>query len=187
MKKKFILSFLFITGVLMLPAQTSGSGEGWFGDLKGGIRIQKSQKLYWENGFAFDLTIPRIAVKRIHLGMSYVTTRLGSAMGTNAIKQDNFLLSPGYYFRHQKKLQPFTRLNVGYFHADYEYAVFDALPNSALLLSLDAGLSYEFRMPVTLSLSAGYNFNSGTGTAGPGTLYPVFYQMSVFYTLLKSK
>ena len=187
MKKKFVLSILFITCVLCLYAQTSGTKAGWPGELKGGIRIQKAQKLYWENGFAFDFTSVRLADRRIHLGVSYVTTRLGSAMGTNAIKQDNFLFSPGYFFRHQKKLQPFTRLNMGYFHADYEYAIFDVLPNNAFLFSLDAGMSYEFKMPITISLSAGFNLNTGNGSAGPGTLYPVFYQMSIYYTLLKRK
>jgi hypothetical protein len=76
-------------------------------------------------------------------------------------------------------------LNTGYFHADYEEDIFDVLPNNAFLFSVDAGLSYEFRIPLTVSLSAGYNLISGTGTSGPGTLYPVFYQMSVFYTIFK--
>jgi hypothetical protein len=187
MKKKTILSMLFIACVLYLPAQTSGTKAGWPGELKGGIRIQKAQNLYWENGFAFDFNSPLIADRRIHLGVSYVTTRLGSAMGTNAISQDNFLLSPGYYFRHKKQLQPFTRLNVGYFHADYEYAIFDVLPDNAFLFSVDAGLSYEFKVPLTICLSSGYNLNTGNGSAGPGTLFPVFYQMSIYYTLLKKK
>lgn len=187
MKKKLVLSFLFIASLLCLQAQTSDTKDGWLGELKGGIRIQKSQKLYWENGFAFDFKSPKILDNRVHLGLSYVTTRLGSAMGSNAIKQDNFLFSPGYFFRHQKQLQPYARLNLGYFHADYEYAIFDALPNSAFLFSIDAGLSYEFKIPLTIHLGAGYNLNTGNGSSGPGTLYPVFYQMSFFYTILKQK
>ncbi len=187
MKKIFYLSILFISFVLCAQAQSSGTNNGWPGELKGGIRIQKAQKLYWENGFTFDFASPKIANSRIHLGASYVTTRLGSAMGTNAIKQDNYLISGGYYFRHQKQFQPFTRLNTGYFHADYEEAIFDVLPNNAFLFSIDAGLSYELKIPLTFSLSAGYNLNSGSGTSGPGTLYPVFYQMSIYYTLLKQK
>jgi hypothetical protein len=187
MTKKLVLSILFITSVLFLQAQYSGSKDGWLGELKGGIRIQKTQKLYWENGFAFDFTSPKIANRSIHFGVSYVTSRLGSAMGTNAIKQDNFLISSGYHFRHKKQLQPFTRLNMGYFHADYEDAIFDVLPNKSFLLSLDAGLSYEFKAPITINLSAGYNLISGNGPSGPGTLYPFYYQMSIFYTILKQK
>ena len=37
-----------------MQAQTSGAEDAWLGELKGGIRIQKTQKLYWENGFALD-------------------------------------------------------------------------------------------------------------------------------------
>ncbi|MEI6047327.1 MAG: hypothetical protein WCS03_00385 [Bacteroidota bacterium] len=187
MQKKFVLSVLFISSVLCSQAQSSGTNDGWLGELKGGIRIQKAQKLYWENGFSFDYTSPKIADSRIHFGVSYVTTRLGSAIGSNAIKQDNYFISGGYYFRHQKQFQPFTRLNTGYFHADYEEDIFDVLPNTSLLFSVDAGFSYEFKIPVTASLSAGYNLKSGSGISGPGTLYPFYYQMSIFYTILKKK
>jgi len=185
MTKKLVLSILFIVSVLCSQAKTPGSKEGWFGELKGGVRIQKTQKLYWENGFAFDFTSPRIADQSIHFGVSYVTSRLGSATSSNAIKQDNFLVSSGYHFRNKKDLQPFTRLNIGYFHADYEEAVFDVLPNSSFLFSLDAGLSYEFKIPLTMNLSAGYNLISGNGSSGPGTLFPIFYQMSIYYTFFK--
>jgi hypothetical protein len=184
MKKKVVFCTLFISTVLCLQGQSSTKAD-WLGELKGGFRFQKTQKLYWENGFTFDFTSPKIADSRIHFGASYVTSRLGSAMGSNAIKQDNFLISAAYHFRHQKQFQPFARLNTGYFHADYEEDIFDVLPNSAFLFSIDAGLAYEFSIPLTVSLSAGYNLNSGSGTSGPGTLYPVFYQMSFFYTILK--
>ena len=187
MKKEIFLAVLFISSVFCVPAQSSGAKDGWSGELKGGIRIQKAQKLYWENGFAFDFASPKIWDSRIHFGLSYVSSRLGSAIGSNAIKQDNYLISAGYHFRHQKQFQPFVRLNTGYFHADYEEDIFDVLPNEALLLSIDAGLSYEFKIPLTASLSAGYNLNAGTGSSGPGTLFPVFYQMSIFYTLLTKK
>lgn len=187
MNKGIILTIIFISSVFCLHAQSPGTNDRWLGELKGGIRIQKTQKLYWENGFALDFASPKIADSRIHLGVSYVTTRLGSAMSSNAIKQDNYLISAGYHFRHEKQFQPFTRLNIGYFHADYEEDIFDVVSDKAFLFSIDAGLSYEFRIPLTASLSAGYNLNAGTGSAGPGTLYPVFYQMSIFYTVLNKK
>jgi len=185
MNTKIVLFTLLITSVLSLEAKSYGSRNRWFGDLKGGIRIQKAQKLYWENGFSFDFNSPKILDSRLHLDASYVTTRLGSAMGTNAIKQDNYLLGAGYHYRPKKQLQPFTRLNMGYFFADYEEAIFDVLPNTAFLLSIDAGLCYEFELPLTISLSAGYNLNTGNGTSGPGTLFPVFYQLSIHYTMIK--
>ncbi len=174
--------------MLVFPAWYSfGANHSWQGELKGGLKIQKTQKLYWENGFCFDYSSPRIADSKIHFGASFVTSRLGSALGSNAIKQDNYLLNAGYYFRHLKQLQPFVRLSLGYFHADYEEAMFDELSNSAFLFPVDAGLNYNFNFPVSFSLSAGYNFNSGSGTSGPGTLYPVFYQLSIFYSIFKNK
>ncbi|WP_157663272.1 hypothetical protein [Polaribacter sp. SA4-12] len=187
MIKKHVFAFIFITSMISFQAQTPDAKTDWIGELKLGIRTQKAQKLYWENGFAVDFTSPKISNKHIRLGFSYVTTRLGSAMGTNAIKQDNFLVNMGYYFRHQKKLQPFTRLNTGFFYADYESDIFDEIPNTAFLFAIDAGISYKFDAPFTVHLSAGYNLNTGNGSSGPGTLYPVFYQMSIFYTILKKK
>jgi hypothetical protein len=88
MKKKLVFCTLFISTVLCLQGQSSTNAD-WLGELKGGFRFQKAQKLYWENGFALDFASPKIADRRIHFGASYVTSRLGSAMGSNAIKQDN--------------------------------------------------------------------------------------------------
>lgn len=185
MNKKIALVFIFISAILSSQAQNSDQENDWLGELKGGVRIQKTQKLYNENGLTFDFTSPKMVNNRLHFGLSYVSTRLGSAIGSNAIKQDNFLLGIGYYFRDQKKLQPFTRVNMGYFRADYESAIFDALDNDAFLFSIDVGLSYDFKAPFSASLSTGYNINSGDGLEGPGTLHPVFYQLSIYYTIFK--
>lgn len=187
MKNGIVLALLFMSAIFTAHAQSSAANDGFPGELKGGIRIQKAQKLYWENGISLDFASPKIWDSRIHFGLSYVSSRLGSAIGTNAIKQDNYLFSAGYHFRRHKQLQPFIRVNTGYFHADYGEDIFDVLPNKAFLFSLDAGLSYEFRIPLTASVSAGYNLNAGNGSSGPGTLFPVFYQMSLFYTLLTKK
>jgi hypothetical protein len=185
MIKAYALVLLSFFATINIRAQTpSGNLPA---ELKGGVRVQKAQKLYWENGFTLDYANPKLMNRKVHLGVSYVSSRLGSAIGSNAIKQDQFFISGAYHFRSQKKLQPFTRLNTGFFHADYEKAIFDDLPNNAFLLSSDGGLYYSFDAPVTAGLSVGYNFSSGSGSSGPGTLYPVFYQMSIYYTLLKKK
>lgn len=178
MRKMFVLFALIVFVSLGLSGQTTETGT-W----KGGFRLQKTQKLYLENGFAVDYACAKLLDGRIHFGASYVSSRLGSALASNAIKQDNYLLNTAFHFRPQKSLQPFVRLNLGYFYADYESPLFDALPNSTLMTALDAGLSYEFKIPLTLEVSAGYNLSAGTGIAGPGTLFPVFYQMSLLYTL----
>jgi len=166
-----------------ISMQAQGDSTAVSRNLKAGIRIQKTQKLYWENGFAFDYSCSKLWDKKLHLGISYVTSRLGSAINSNAIKQDNYLFSAAYHFRHTASLQPIARLNLGYFYADYEDPIFNSLDNSAFLVSIDAGLYYQFDFPLSIGLTVGYNLSSGNGESGPGSLYPIFYQMSLFYTV----
>ncbi|HEY0056069.1 MAG TPA: hypothetical protein VGB63_11980 [Pedobacter sp.] len=144
-----------------------------------GIRLQKSVGLYYENGITAQYNFN----KRWTGGISYVSSRLGSALGTNALKQDNFIISGGYHFRPSKSLKPFLRFNTGYFSADYESEIFETLPNSSLLASLDAGLAYQFKSPLKINFSVGYNAISGDGLDSPGTLYPVFLQSSITWNI----
>lgn len=147
-----------------------------------GLRFQKTQDLYFENG----ITAQYHLTKRWGLGSSYYTSRLGSAMSSNAIKQDNFILSAAYFFRPDRILKPFIRANTGYFTADYESEIFEKLTHTSALVSADAGLVYHFKIPLKLSFSLGYNAITGRGDAGAGTLYPVFYQTSITWNILKT-
>lgn len=146
-----------------------------------GIRVQKTEGLYWENGVSADYTADFLLHKHVHLKLSYVTSRLGTALATNAIRQDNYILGADWRFMPDKPFQIFTGLNTGFFHADMENSVFNVLPHNSLLLSVEAGLSYKFKKPFGVNLSAGYNVISGDGVSSPGTLFPVYYQLSVFY------
>jgi hypothetical protein len=148
-----------------------------------GLRFQKTVDLYYENG----ITGQYYFTNQVVFGASYITSQLGSAMGSNAIKQDNYILSGSYFFRPKKLLQTFLRLNTGYFTADYESNIFKNLQNSSALLSLDGGLLYSFKTPIKLNLSLGYNVFTGDGVNGAGTLYPVFFQTSVMWNLKKTK
>ncbi len=151
-----------------------------------GVRLQKSVNLYYENGVTAQYTNDRLFSKRLYFGLSYVTSRLGSAIGSNAIKQDNIFLSTTYFFRPDRKLQPFLRLNTGYFHSDLEEEIFDDLPNSSLLLSPEAGLRFKTNSPIKIGASIGYNLITGDGSKGPGTLYPVFIQSSITWIILNN-
>lgn len=152
-----------------------------------GLRFQKSVNLYYENGVTARYSDERLLSRQLYLGFSYVTSRLGSAMGSNAIKQDNFIFSGTYYFQPEKTIQPFISMNIGYFYADYEYAVFDDLPNSSILLSPEAGLSYQTSLPLKIGASLGYNLITGDGIEGPGTIYPVYFQTSITWDVLNKK
>ncbi len=148
-----------------------------------GFRFQKTINLYHENGITLQYADERVLSKRLFIGFSYVSSRLGTAMGSNAIKQDNFLISGTWMFRPQRSLQPFLRLNTGYFIADYEDPVFDVLPNSSILISPETGVSYRFTFPLKVSISLGYNVITGDGIDGPGTLYPLYVQTSITWNI----
>jgi len=146
-----------------------------------GVRLQKSLHLYWENGFTLHYAHTGVLRGDLHAGLTYATSRWGSAWHSNAIRQDQYLLSGTYYFRHEKRWQPFIRANTGYFWADMEEAIFEVLPHQSLLLSAEGGIRFRFRTPLRVAPSLGYNFITGDGISGPGTLYPVFYQITMTY------
>jgi len=175
MKKILVLLVAVMLLSPVAKAQTAST------ELGVGLRFQKTEKLYWENGVGLDYTSDFLLKKHIHLKMSYASSRFGSAMIGNAVRQDNILVGADWRFRPQKPLQIFAGLNTGFFHADMENSTFAVLPHNSLLLSGEAGLFYKFKFPLAASFSAGYNLITGNGVAGPGTLFPVFYQLSVLY------
>jgi hypothetical protein len=148
-----------------------------------GVRLQKTVNLYSENGIAVSYSDKGLLADMLYFGVSYASSRLGTAFHSNAIKQDNYLVSAAWYFRRNRVIRPFIRANGGYFSADYGEKIFDVLPRSSALLSSDLGVSFQTGLPVKISTSLGYNFITGNGLSGPGTLYPVFYQLTVSWNL----
>ncbi len=152
-------------------------------ELNGGLKVQKAVHLYWENGFTVDYTNNHLWQKRVRLGFSYCTSRVGTAFHSNAIKQDNYLVSAALNFRNQQLFQPIVKLNTGFFYSDMEEEIFNVLPHKSALLSFEAGVAIKPKYPVKLMASFGYNFITGDGISGPGTLYPLYYQLSLLYVL----
>lgn len=152
-----------------------------------GLRLQKSINLYAENGVTVQFAHPKLAARRLYLGASYITSRLGTAFRSNAIKQDNYLATVSYYFRPTWIIQPVVKANGGYFKATYGNALFDDLPQTSLLVSPELGLCYCPNIPLKVNASLGYNVLTGDGLSGPGTLYPVFVQTSITWNLLKKE
>lgn len=150
-----------------------------------GVRLQKTVNLYYENGFTVQYANDLLLSGRLYLGATYVSSRFGSAFLSNALEQDNFFLSATYYFRPQRVIQPFIRLNTGYFISDLEEAIFEDLPNSSILLSPEFGVGVHTGTPLKINASFGYNTITGNGISGPGTLYPLFVQTSITWNLLK--
>ena len=150
-----------------------------------GIRLQKSIGLYTENGLTAQYSHPKLVAGRLGIGLSYVTSRLGTALNSNAIKQDNVLATAAYYFRPKWLIQPVVKANVGYFMADYGSDLFNILPRTSLLASPELGLCYCPDFPLKVAGSIGYNLLSGNGVSRPGTLFPVFVQTSITWTIFK--
>ena len=165
--------------LLLLTGSAIGQHRANTPELDVGIRLQKSIGLYTENGVTVQYNHPKLVAGRLAVGVSYVTSRLGTALNSNAIRQDNYLVSAAYYFRPNWLIRPVGRVNMGYFRADYGDALFNELPQTSALASPELGLCYCSNFPLKVNASVGYNLLSGNGLTGPGTLYPVFVQTSI--------
>lgn len=153
-------------------------------NLQIGPAFQKTHNMYWENGITVQYSFANFKTDQLYVGLSYNTSRLGSAWGSNAIKQDSYLAFASWYLRKEKNLRFPLKLNVGYFRADLEYEFFDDLPNSAFLLSPELGLSYSFeKLPIETQLTTGYYINLQDEGHSPGTLQPLYYRLSILYQL----
>lgn len=150
-----------------------------------GLRLQKAVGLYAENGLTAQYTSQKLASQRLYFGVSYVTSRLGTAFRSNAIRQDNFLVNASYFFRPRWVVRPVARLNAGYFVADYGSELFNDLPRTSPLLSPELGLCWCPKFPLKVHASVGYNLLTGDGLTGPGTLYPVFVQTSLTWNVFQ--
>ncbi len=177
-----LLASFVLTGV---AGSATGQDTPQRAVLDVGVRFQKAIGLYTENGVTVQYTHPKLLRRRLYVGASYVTSRLGTALSSNAIKQDHLFATVSYYFRPKWLIQPVVKVNGGYFRADYGDALFDELPQTSLLVSPELGLCYCPKFPLKINASIGYNLLTGNGTAGPGTLYPVFVQTSLTWNLLK--
>ncbi|MDZ7725629.1 MAG: hypothetical protein U5R06_23095 [candidate division KSB1 bacterium] len=145
--------------------------------------MQKTHQLYWENGITLDYTHDCLLDQHLHVGLSFISSRFGTALNSNALKQDHYMLYGAWVFRPDESLQPVVRLNTGYFIADYESDLFNDLDNTSLLLSAETGFIVNAYKQLDLLLMLGYNFITGDGTSGAGTLFPLFYYLSVSWTL----
>jgi len=182
MKKLTLLLALILAGI-HLHAQND-SIQLPNDELSIGLRLQKTQRLYWENGISMDYTADFLWKRHIHFKLSYVSSGLGSAIGTNALVQDNIIAGADIRIHTWKGIQLLAGANTGYFHVNLPSPMFDELPHNSYLLSGEIGLAYRMKtLPFAATLTTGYNFRNGNGVDIPGSLFPVFYQLSLFYCI----
>ena len=164
--------------IMLLFAFASVNGQ----NLNLGIKFQKTHSLYWENGISAQYSFKSFKSDRFYVGFDFLTSRLGSAFSSNAIKQENYIASLAWHFRKDKPFRIITKLNVGLFRADLEEEIFSELPSTTTLLSPEFGLSYDIKsIPVVVNLGLGFNVNIGDGGKSPGTQQPLFYHLSFYY------
>jgi len=174
-----IITLLLIVNVLVASSQSNQAYT-----LKAGIAMQQTQYLYNENGIGVDFSTSKLLNNKLHLKAEILSSRLGFGNGVNALKQENFILGAQYHFLSDKNLQILAGVNTGLFLVDYESVVFNVLPNSSLMFSVEAGVHYKIpNSPVSASLTVGYNLINGNGVNIPGSLFPVFYKLGVFYPI----
>lgn len=179
------IQFLKITGILGLSFYCFSIQAQ---DIKIGIRIQKTQEMYWENGVSLQYSFPNFNPNQFVIGFDYVSSRFGTAYKSNAIKQDNYLLSGSWLFNKKKPYHVMARLNVGYFYSDLEEDFFKSIPHKAFLLSPEIGFQYTFKqLPLSIQIGSGYYIITKEDGYSPGTLQPLYYHLDLYYTLFKSK
>jgi len=142
--------------------------------------------MYWENGITAQYAFTNFKPKQFLVGFDYITSRLGTAFNSNAIKQDHYLISGSWLFNKRKPYHFVIRLNMGYFYSDLEEETFNEIPNTSFLFSPEVGFTYEFReLPVKLNAGTGYYILGKKDGYSPGTLQPLYYHLDIYYVLFK--
>lgn len=148
-----------------------------------GAKAQVTVGMYWENGLSLSYS-PPWQHDQLYIGLDYVSSRWGSAFSSNALQQDNYLLSVSYAFLKASWFKPLTQLNFGWLYADYESEIFKDLPNTSVLLSTEVGMLIQINdFPLIATTSMGYNLLGVDGIQNTGTVYPLFFRFALLYHL----
>lgn len=181
---------LFASGTLGFSQEStadtpnSSAEESSFANqLEVGLLFQKSYHFYWENGISATYRASYLLDNRLGIGLNLLSSRLGSALGTNAIKQDQILLFGQYDFRPGKSIRPFVQLHVGYLKAQYDQEFFSELADQSMLTSINFGITGTVKEMLVLKGSFGYNIIGGNGQSGLATIYPLIFHLSAQYKL----
>ena len=179
MRKIMLLSFAFFATFIQ------GFSQKQY-EFNGGLKLKKYVGFYLTNGLSLNVSSSKISNHSIQLGFSVSSSLLGSAMASNALSTFETEFSVSKFFRMNKRVQPFLKLNVGAAFVSYgeDAELFSSLPTSSKLCSFEPGLSIV--VPKTnnqflLQLSGGYNVFYGDGYTGLGTIYPIYGLIGINY------
>jgi hypothetical protein len=173
--------------LLLIAIQIYGQ-DTVYKSLEIGLRTKKYAGFYWENGITAEFYSAKITGKiPLTAGFNLTFTKLGSAFQSNALSMTNADVYFAYYFNKHKHLIPTTRLNIGYVHTNLgEYFSNHDFHNNAMVLGLEAGISYLLPYNLNVLVTGGMNFFVANENKNLGSsIYPVFGQISLLYTLKK--
>jgi hypothetical protein len=177
----FIFLFFILACGGVLKAQDSASAKP--SQVFVGLRFQKAVGFYYINGLSAEFSSPKLCKQKISAGFNFVSSRLGSALASNAIAYSEVNLSAIKYFRNDRPIKPLVRLNLGYARANFGSDEFGDLPAQSFLASIEGGAAYDLKFPLRITLAGGYNIITGNGMKGLGVLFPLYAQCSLFYRI----
>lgn len=174
-----------IISVFLLVVSSLSFSQNQNHSIHAGVLVQKSIGMYTDVGLYGEYE-PNIALP-VAVGFTYVSSRFGSALNSNALKQDCFFVNGTYYFFREKIITMYSGVNVGLMTIDYGSELFDMLPQNAMLASVEFGTRYFYKDIFTVSASFGYNAITGNGVKGIGSVMPIFWQVSGGYVFCHPK
>jgi hypothetical protein len=119
---------------------------------------------------------PALLSGRPRFSLSYSTTRLATALGSNALVEDRLQTGAAWYFRPDRRVKPYTVMNLGFTRFDREDdGLFELLENTALIGSLSAGIEGRLHQALRASGSIGYS------ALHSSTVYPFVATLGVHY------
>jgi hypothetical protein len=166
MKKIFFIVLIFASSFV------EGQSIDTNNTISAGIRLKKYTGFYWVNGVSGEFHSYKLLNNKLHLGLNIATSNLGTAFNSNALSTWETEISGIYYFRSSKKLNPIARVNVGIASVLLDN-VYSSIPSRSFIASLETGLKYSINS-FSIRLFGGYNFFSGNGITGLGTIYPIY-------------
>lgn len=176
-----IIGLLFAVSAVFMPSFAQGDYH-----LNSGLRFKKYAGFYWTNGVSVNASSSKISNHSVQFGFSFGSSLMGSAMTSNALSTYETELSVAKFYRTNKKVQPFLKLNFGAAFVSYgeDAELFSGLPTAMKLCSFEPGVSIEIPKSnnhLMLQISGGYNLFYGDGYTGLGTVYPIYGLIGMNY------
>jgi len=164
MKGLLIITFIMFSSVVFAQNQF-------------GIRLNKSIGGYGEHGFVYQRDS---VLGNFDLKAQLISSRLGSAIFNNAIKQEQITLGVQKAWFQDKSIELLLALNTGYFRTDYGSEIFDVLDNDVFFIAPEFGVKTNKYKGFDIGVSFLYNLGAGDGISGPGSLFSI--QTGLFIT-----